>query len=116
MKRETLYSIKEEIRRFAKLYNTFRGLSGDLFPHYTTIGVVLQNMGVRGADSPLEEKIDLLYKQLEVLAAFSEYYSGPGNHVEKWVYREVDMIVQGYTMSEELEKHESGVYSTTLED
>lgn len=102
MKAKTLSYIKSEIRKLHDVVNSIADYWKE-FPQYTMISVLLQNAG---HDSSTfsgynhENEVKKLYTILEVLRKLSEYHN---SYFENYVYTEVDLIISGNAMFEDIE-------------
>jgi len=67
-------------------------------PHYITLEVLIQNIIARIKEPDLGR--DEIHKCLQAVEAW--YNFNPKDHVGETVYKELDMIIQGYYMSNNL--------------
>jgi hypothetical protein len=107
MKPETLKEIKKSIRSFENVIDTVLKSFEGLFPHLTTMSVIVHNMGHDSVDSfqyDHETNIKELETNLLTLKTMCDYYD---SHFEKMIYQQVECIISGTSMSAEIEEMEA---------
>ena len=102
MKPETLKEIKV---RLEKLHKVVRSLSNywESFPMYTMISVLVQNVAYDASDCVNYSHIKEEKKLQTVLALLKQLADYDKSYFQQWVYDEVSIIIQGETLSEDLD-------------
>lgn len=108
---DTLSAIKQDIRKFGKLYDELTTHWNDqldhgnaaTYPETITIKVIIHNMGfdsIKAQGYNHENEVNKLYANFEMLRSINEYHNKV--YMTHYAFNEADCIITGHIMSEDI--------------
>lgn len=103
MKKETIIAIKREIKNFTPVVDAIAETYPSSMCGIAVVRQLLSNLAADSSDTSsysVEKDTEDIYRYKDALMAISEYHNF---HFLVYIYSEVSMIIDGHSMSEELD-------------